>query len=96
MPPEAAFTLDGYRALLDSFEEQSYRVRGFLDVNSDRSDLILRHDLDMSIQAARPIADIEAARGLSAHYFVLIRTEMYNPGRRGDAPTCWRWPISAI
>ena len=79
MPPESDFTLDGYRALLDSFHECGYRIRGFTDVHADQPHLILRHDLDMSIQAARPIADIEAARGLHAHYFVLLRTEMYNP-----------------
>lgn len=79
MPPEADFTLDGYRALLDSFDEHGYRVRGFVDMDPHRAHLILRHDLDMSVQAARPIAEIEANRGLCAHYFVLMRTEMYNP-----------------
>ena len=87
MPPEADFTLDGYRALLDSFDECGYRARGFAETEADRPHLILRHDLDMSIQAARPIAEIEAARGLRTHYFVMIRTEMYNPwsgrGRAG-------------
>jgi hypothetical protein len=41
--------------------------------------LILRHDLDMSIQAAIPIAKIEKSLGVVSTYFVLLRTEMYNP-----------------
>ena len=86
IPPEADFTLTGYRVLLDSFLKRGYGTPGFANADSDRPHLILRHDLDMSIQAARPIADIEAARGLRAHYFVLIRTEMYNPwSKRGRA-----------
>ena len=32
----------------------------------------------MSLDAALPIAEIEHALGLKAHYFVLVRTEMYN------------------
>lgn len=33
----------------------------------------------MSVAAALPIAEIEASAGLAAHYFVLMRSELYNP-----------------
>ena len=57
---------------------------GYLTVSYDavknqERHLILRHDLDMSIQAAVPIGKIEQGLGLTASYFVLLRTEMYNP-----------------
>lgn len=83
------FSRDAYAALLDQFVARGYEVRGYADTLADAPHLILRHDLDMSIQAARPIAEIEAERGMKAHYFVLLRTEMYNPwsarGRTGLA-----------
>jgi hypothetical protein len=73
------FTCAGYAALLDEFVAREYQATTYSDVDPGQRHLVLRHDLDISIQAARPIADIEAARGMAAHYFVLLRTEMYNP-----------------
>jgi len=73
------FTLEAYAALLDQFKARGYQVRGYADAMPTQPHLILRHDLDMSIQAARVIADVEAERRMKAHYFVLLRTEMYNP-----------------
>lgn len=73
------FTLAGYGALLDAFAERGYAARSFGDADPAARHLVLRHDLDMSLDAAVPVAEAEAARGLRAHYFVLLRTEMYNP-----------------
>ncbi len=73
------FTTAGYRDLLRSFLLRGYRGRSYDDADPAARHLILRHDLDMSLQAALPIAAIEQALGLRAHYFVLLRTEMYNP-----------------
>ena len=73
------FTLAGYAALLDAFRERGYAAVGYAAADPAARQIILRHDLDMSIQAALPIAEIEAERGMPAHYFVLLRTEMYNP-----------------
>ncbi len=82
----AAFSLDGYAALIDQFLARGYQVRSYTEALADQPHLILRHDLDMSLQAARHIAAIESERELRAHYFVLLRTEMYNPwSARGRA-----------
>lgn len=75
----ADFTRDGYRSLVAGLLERGYRAVGYDSVAPDERHLILRHDLDMSIDAAVAIAEIEADLGLGAHYFVLLRTEMYNP-----------------
>ena len=82
MTSPADFCHAGYAALLDGFAARGYQATTYSDVDPERAHLVLRHDLDMSIQAARPIADIEAARGMRGHYFVLLRTEMYNPWSR--------------
>jgi hypothetical protein len=72
------FTAAGYAALLAAFRDRGYEVRGYHSADPARRHLILRHDLDMSIEAALPIAALEAEAGVAASYFVLLRSEMYN------------------
>lgn len=72
------FTHDGYRDLLGALADRGYVVRGYDDADPEARHLILRHDLDMSLEAAEPIAEIEREAGVVAWYFVLLRTEMYN------------------
>ena len=82
----ADFTREGYRALVAGLLERGYSTVDYSAVVPDERHLVLRHDLDMSIDAAVTIAEIEAELGAVAYYFVLLRTEMYNPwsdqGRR--------------
>jgi hypothetical protein len=72
------FTLAGYEALIGELLVRGYQVRGYDNVDREKPDLILRHDLDMSLDAALPIAEIERGLNAKSHFFVLIRTEMYN------------------
>lgn len=72
------FTLSGYRGLLEGLLTTGYRASRFDDVDPHSRDVILRHDLDMSLEAALPIAETEQSLGLSATYFVLLRSEFYN------------------
>ena len=74
----ADFTRDGYRVLLQALLDRGYTDRTYEQANPSARNLILRHDLDMSLLAAVPIAKIEGDLGLRAHYFVLLRTEMYS------------------
>ena len=75
----ADFTVAGYKALLEEFLKRGYQVKRFADSEPDRKHLVLRHDLDMSVQAALPIARVERELNVVATYFVLMRSEMYNP-----------------
>jgi hypothetical protein len=75
----ADFTRGGYRSLVANLLERGYSTVGYDAVAPGEQHMILRHDLDMSIDAAVAIAEIEAELGVAAHYFVLLRTEMYNP-----------------
>lgn len=74
-----AFSEQGYRDLLRAFRERGYAAVSYDAAEPAARHLILRHDLDMSLTAAEPIAALEAEAGVKAHYFVLLRTEMYNP-----------------
>jgi hypothetical protein len=75
----ADFTRAGYSALLEAFLARGYAAVGYSDAEPSLRHLIVRHDLDMSIDAALPIAEIEAGLGVASSYFVLLRTDMYNP-----------------
>lgn len=73
------FTLDGYRTLLEAFLARGYRAVSFAEAAADHRHLVLRHDLDVSLEAALPLARLEQELGLRATYFVLLSSELYNP-----------------
>ena len=74
-----AFGLASYRALLGAFRDRGYAARGFAAAEPAQRHLILRHDIDYSLDAAAPMAELEAELGLGATYFVLVRSAFYNP-----------------
>jgi hypothetical protein len=79
MMAQTDFSLASYGALLDELASRSYKVVGFEEADPAERHLVLRHDLDLSVEAALPMAEIEADRNLSASYFVLLRSTLYNP-----------------
>lgn len=76
------FTLAAYCNLIKNFVTRGYRTTSFHEAEAARRDLILRHDIDQSIRSARAMADAEAENGWRSTWFVLVRTEMYNPFSR--------------
>lgn len=77
--PPADFTLGGYRALMTALRERGYQAVDFAEARPEAKHLVLRHDIDMSLEAAVTLAAVETEMGLSAQYFVLLRSELYNP-----------------
>lgn len=73
------FSPSRYLALLSALRDKGYEVRSYADADPSARHLILRHDVDFSLSAARDMADIEAESGVHSTYFVLLRTEFYNP-----------------
>src|SRR5262249_60372343 len=77
-----AFDLDHYRELLDA--AGGYRWT-FFDEEPRAGDLFLRHDVDMSLEAALEMAELEAERGVQGTYFLMTRSGFYTLGtRQGD------------
>ncbi len=72
-----AFDLAHYAELLDAAREGGYRF-AFFDRPPGRGELLLRHDVDMSLDAALAMAELEAERGVAATYFLMTRGEFYN------------------
>jgi hypothetical protein len=72
-----AFDLDHYGELLAAAEAGGYRF-AFFDRPPAAGDLLLRHDVDLSLDAAVTLAELEAEAGASATYFLMTRSVFYN------------------
>ena len=74
-----SFTLDHYRELLDAAREGGYRWSTFAE-DPRAGDVILRHDVDLSLDAAIEMAELEASIGARATYFLMTQSVFYNLG----------------
>jgi hypothetical protein len=72
-----AFDLDHYRELLEAAGTGGYRF-AFFDREPMAGDLLLRHDVDLSLDAAVRLAELEADAGAQATYFLMTRSVFYN------------------
>ena len=72
-----AFDLDHYAALLEAAKRGGYRF-AFFDAEPRAGDLLLRHDVDLSLDAALRLAELEADAGARATYFLMTRSVFYN------------------
>lgn len=83
-PPQvsAGFSRTKYRDLCRSLQKSGYHFAGFGEAPSllnERSQFVLmRHDIDFDLMRALEMAEIEAALGVSATYFLMLRTDVYN------------------
>ena len=71
------FSLEHYRDLLDAGKQGGYRFSSFDRVPQD-GDLFLRHDVDLSLDAALQLAELEAAAEVTATYFLMTQSVFYN------------------
>jgi hypothetical protein len=80
-----AFDLGHYRELLDAAHAGGYRF-SYFDHEPGAGDLLLRHDVDLSLEAALQVAELEAEADAVATYFLMTRSEFYNlDSPSGDA-----------
>jgi hypothetical protein len=78
------FDLRHYRELLDAAEAGGYRWATF-ESEPQPGDVLLRHDFDLSLEAALELARLEQAAGARSTYFLMKESVFYNldsePGR---------------
>jgi hypothetical protein len=84
------FSRGAYAAMLRELRERGYRdVAHLEDLVPDDRVVFLRHDIDLDLDRAVRIAEVEASEGMRATYYVLVSTQMYNiaaaPARRALA-----------
>jgi hypothetical protein len=71
------FDLGHYRELLDAAQAGGYRF-AFFDRPPEPGTMLLRHDVDLSLDAALAMAELEAEAGAAATYFLMKQSEFYN------------------
>lgn len=78
------FMYDTYIKLLNLLK-QRYRIVPFCELSKENeSFLILRHDVDASLEAALEMARIENDLGITSTYFVLFSHKLYNLLEKDD------------
>ena len=71
------FSLRHYGELLKAARAGGYRW-AFFDRAPQPGDLLLRHDVDLSLEAAVELARLEARLGVGATYFLMTESVFYN------------------
>jgi hypothetical protein len=71
------WTLDDYRDLLAAVRSGGYRLSWFGDV-PEPGRLFLRHDVDLTLDAAVRMAELEAREDVTATYFLMTESLFYN------------------
>jgi hypothetical protein len=74
---DCAFDLGHYRELLRAAKEGGYRWAGF-DGPPEPGVVILRHDVDLSLDGALAMAEAEAEEGAWSTWFLMTRSVFYN------------------
>lgn len=72
------FTYHAYENMLTSLSKQGYIFSKFNDYEDKNKVVILRHDVDMSLNSAFALAELEYKNGIKSTYFVLVSTDFYN------------------
>lgn len=76
-----SFSLRHYRELLEAARAGGYRFGRFGEAPRE-GELYLRHDVDLSLEAALRLAELEAEAGATATYFLMTESVFYNLGSR--------------
>ena len=71
------FELGHYDELLTAAKAGGYRF-AFFDAEPRAGDLLLRHDVDLSLDAALRLAELESRAEAPATYFLMTRSVFYN------------------
>lgn len=79
----APFSFERLRYICARVAELEYRVITFSEFKEEmlqeKALLLLRHDIDVSLDRALRVARLEAEFGLSATYFIRTHSEFYSP-----------------
>lgn len=73
------FTYSAYRGLLHLLRKENYVFTDYHRYAENARCVILRHDIDQSLKDAVRLAELEAEEDVHSTWFVLLRTDFYNP-----------------
>lgn len=72
------FTYDSYISLIVALRKNNYSFTDYNVCDNHEKCVILRHDVDTSLDKAVQLANLEAELGVKSTYFLLLSSELYN------------------
>lgn len=72
------FTYKDYINLINLLKNKNYQFTNYKNYSNVDKPVILRHDIDNSIEKALEVAKIESNNDVNSTFFVLLSTEFYN------------------
>jgi hypothetical protein len=72
-----SFTLEHYAEILEAGTAGGYRFARF-ESAPERGSIYLRHDIDLSLDAALRMAELEAEHGVTTTYLLMTKSVFYN------------------
>jgi len=75
---EIEFSIDGYSSLILKILDAGYTVVDFDSKIDKESRILLRHDIDFSLETALDVARVENNIGVSSSFYILVSSEFYN------------------
>ena len=72
------FTYDAYENLISKLEKYGYQFASYHDYKAFEKCVIMRHDIDYSLQKSVELAEFEQQLGIKSTYFVLLSSPFYN------------------
>lgn len=72
------FTYKGYADLISLLKQQNYQFTNYRNYKDVAQSVIIRHDVDNSLEMALKIAELENQLGIRATFFILLSTNFYN------------------
>lgn len=72
------FTYRAYKELIDLLINNNYKIANYNNYKEFEKCVILRHDVDYSLNKAIELAEIENKLGVNSIYFVSVTSDFYN------------------
>ena len=76
------FTYSAYRNLIAMLKQNAYQFCGYFDYAHRDKSVIMRHDIDYCLERSVKLAQIEREEDICSTYFVLLKTDFYNPASK--------------
>lgn len=75
---EVEFTYDFYKFMINLLKEHKYNFSFYNEFSNKKKCVILRHDIDNSIDKALQFAKLEKKEDVKSTYFILLSSPFYN------------------
>lgn len=73
------FTIDSYKTLINTIKQEKYVLSNYREYTNYKKVVIIKHDVDMSLEKAAELAEFEQSMGVQTTYNILLCSDFYNP-----------------